>query len=124
MELLISLFLEATIQLFEFLLQLMYFVYNGEFYEHIACVAMWSPLPPGIADFFMVEFEQKALNQASLKPGLYRKYFDDTLLVWSHGQEALDRFMSYLNGLYESRQFTVEMERDAQLPFLYILIRR
>ena len=42
-------------------------IYTGV-YEQTDGVAMVSPLSPGIANFFMEDFEKKALEQATRKP--------------------------------------------------------
>lgn len=51
---------------------------------------MGSPLSPTVADFFMEAFEARALEMAPLKPLLYKRFVDVTLLIWKHGQEELD----------------------------------
>lgn len=72
---------EATVKLFEFILQSTFFSYRGEFYEQVEGVVMGLPLSPMIVDFFMEASEQKALDQALLKPLIYCSYISDTLLV-------------------------------------------
>ena len=42
------------------------------------------PLSPVIANFFMEDFEEKALNQATLKPTCWYRYVDDTFVIWPH----------------------------------------
>lgn len=97
LELLATLFPEATIRLFEFVLQTTYFVYNEVFHVPVLRVAMGSPL---IADFYMEAFEKQALESALLKPGLYPRFVDDILVIWMHGEAALDSFVPHLNGFY------------------------
>jgi hypothetical protein len=46
-------------------------------------------ISPVIADFFMEEFEEKALNQATLKPTCWYRYVDDTFVIWPHGKASL-----------------------------------
>lgn len=116
MEWLTPLFPEATIKLPEFALQSTYFMYNGEFYEKVGGVAMGLPLSPVIADFFMEAFEKRALDQAPLKPLLYWRCRDNTLLVWSYGQEALNipiLFPGFLS-LKRTEQLHVSNCRDAR----------
>lgn len=54
-----------------------------------------------IADVYMEVFEKRARERAPLKPALYKRYVDETLLVWPHGQEALREFVCCLNGLHK-----------------------
>lgn len=71
LELLIPLIPDATIWMFEFVLTSTYFIYKGEFYEQVEGVAMGSPLPPVIADFFMEALDHNMLEKAPLKPLIY-----------------------------------------------------
>jgi hypothetical protein len=57
---------------------------------------MGSPLSPVMANLFMEEFEKKALATATLKPGFWFRYVDDTLSSWSHGLDNLQKFLATL----------------------------
>jgi hypothetical protein len=48
---------------------------------------------------------------------------DDTFVTWPHGKEKLMNFLKYLNGIQNTIQFTMEIERG-HLPFLDIDIYR
>jgi hypothetical protein len=84
---------------------------------------MDSPLSPVIANFFMDNFEKKAIEQATHKPVCCFRYVDDNFVIWPHGQEKLTEFLNHLNGLQNKIQFTMEKE-DGHLPFLDIDIYR
>jgi hypothetical protein len=86
-------------------------------------VAMGSPFSPVIVNFFMEDFENKAIEQAAHKPVYWFRYVDDTFVIWPHGQEKLTEFLNYLNGLHNKIQFTMEKEKG-HLPFLDIDIYR
>ena len=58
--------------------------FYGQFYEQTDWVAMGSPLSPVIADFFMENFEKKAIEQAAHKPVCRFRYVDDTFVIWPH----------------------------------------
>ena len=47
-----------------------------------------------------------------------------SLVIWQHGTEKVERFLDYLKGLHSNVQFTMEMERNGQLPFLNIDVYR
>ena len=82
-------FTEDVLALFKFVLTSTYFCFNGQYFEQTDGVAMGSPLSPVIANFFMEDFEEKALNQATLKPTCWYRYVDDTFVIWPHGKENL-----------------------------------
>jgi hypothetical protein len=69
-------------------------------------------------------FEKLALDLAQHKPSLWLQYVDDTFVVWPHGPERLQDFLSQLNSLRPSIQFTVEIESDSAIAFLDILVIR
>ena len=68
----------------------------------------------------MENFEERALNQANLKPTCGYRYVDDTFVIWPHGKASLTNFLEHLNGLHKNIQFTMEIEENGRLPFLDI----
>ncbi|KAK5645629.1 hypothetical protein RI129_004093 [Pyrocoelia pectoralis] len=85
---------------------------------------MGSPLSPAIANIYVDDFETKALETADLKPKCWFRYVDDIFIIWPHGLQDLDGFLSHLNGINNSIQFTMELETNNSLPFLDLLITR
>lgn len=53
---------------------------------------------------------------AQHKPSLWLRYADDTFVVWPHGPQQLQNFLSHLNSLRLSIQFTMETEPDTAIP--------
>jgi hypothetical protein len=111
-------FSEDILALFKHVLTSTYFSVGVQFYEQTDVVAMGSPLYPVIGDFFMEDFEKRA--QANYKPLCWFHYVDDICVIWPHGSENLERFLSHMNGLHRNKQFTMEIKRDSHLPFLDI----
>ncbi|XP_071445600.1 uncharacterized protein [Hetaerina americana] len=114
-------FNEKTVDLFRHVLTSTYFLYNGKFYEQVEGVPMGSPLSPAIANFYMENFEERALRTAPLRPKYFFRYVDDTFIVWPHGSEALTEFLSHMN--HPNIQLTMETATNNSLPFLDILVR-
>ena len=124
MRLLAERFDSDTVKLFHHVLTSTYFSFDGEYYEQTEGVAMGSPLSPAVANFYMENFEKQALNSAPLQPKCYFRYVDDTFLIWPHGTDALDLFFAHMNSQHPNIKFTMEKEKNGQLPFLDILIRK
>ncbi len=83
---------------------------------------MGSPLSPVMANLFMEEFEKNALATATLKPGFWFRYVDDTLSSWCHGLDNPERFLDHINSLHPSIKFTYELQKDDKIiPFLDVL---
>jgi hypothetical protein len=121
---LLSRHFEDILTLFHHVLTSSYFRFAGQFYEQIDGVAMGSPLSPVIANFYMEDFEEMALDRAPHKPLCWFCYVDDTFVIWPHSPDRLRDFLDHLNSVHQSIQFTMEMERDSHLPFLDIEIYR
>jgi hypothetical protein len=101
-----------------------YFSYKNEFYKQKEGAPMGSPLSPVIANLFMDDLENRAINSSELKPTVWLRYIDDCFAIWPHGKDALTTFLTHLNGINKKIQFTVETETDNALPFLDLLIRK
>ena len=117
-------FTEDILAFFKLVLTSTYFCFDGQYFKQTDGVAMGSPISPVIANFFMEDLEEKALNQATLKPTCWYRYVDDTFVIWPHGKDNLTTFLEHLNGLHKNIQFTIEIEEDGHLPFLDIDIYR
>ena len=87
---------EDICELTKLCLKSTYFQYQDQFYEQIEGAAMGSPLSPIIANIYMEHFEEKTLSSAPLKPKVWRRYVDDTFVLWSHSQETLEAFLNHL----------------------------
>jgi hypothetical protein len=99
-------FEEDLLALFRDVLTSTYFCFKGQFYEQTDRVEMESPLSPAVANFFMEDFEKRAIEHATYKPTCWFRYVDDTFVIWKHGEEKLTEFPNHLNGCittYSSR---------------------
>ena len=77
---------------------------------------MGSPLGPLLANVFMCSIEDK-LDQDGKLPSFYRRYVDDTFTIMPDIASA-EIFLDTLNHCHPSAKFTMEVERNASLPFI------
>jgi hypothetical protein len=56
----------------------------------------------------MEELENKALETATLRPGMWVRYVDDTFVLWLHNKKHLENFHQHLNSQHPAIQFTME----------------
>ena len=61
-------FNKDILALYKHVLTSNYFCVDGQFYEQTDGVAMGSPLSPVIANFYMEDYDTKAIKQATTKP--------------------------------------------------------
>ncbi|XP_046400884.1 uncharacterized protein LOC124167130 [Ischnura elegans] len=111
-------------KLVEHCLRNSFFLWNGSYYEQTVGAAMGSPLSPVVANLYMESFEKTALESYDKRPSLWLRYVDDTFVIWPHGEEELKRFLNHLNSQHHAIQFTMELEKEHQLSFLDVLVKR
>ena len=101
------------------------FLFNNCLYNQIDGISMGSSLGPVYANAFMCFKESEWLENcpAVFKPTYYRRYVDDTFLVFREKQHV-NLFLNYLNNQHQNIKFTCEMEKDGKLPFLDVLITK
>ena len=102
-----------------------YFLFNDTIYNQVDGVAMGNPLGPTLANAFMCHMEKKWLADCPVdfKPVLYRRYVDDTFLIFN-SETHINLFLNYLNSKHPSIQFTFENENNNVLPFLDLKVER
>ena len=83
--------------LVELCLKSTYFQFDEFFYEQVEGAAMGSPLSSIVANIFMEDLETQALGTSAWKLKMWRRYVDDVLVVWPHGDQLLEEFHQHLN---------------------------
>ena len=76
-----------------------FFIFNNKYYQQIDGVAMGSPLAPTLANIFLSHHETKWLADCpdNFKPSLYKRYVDDTLLLFRNH----DQIFQFLTPKYQ-----------------------
>ncbi|XP_065671956.1 uncharacterized protein LOC136089796 [Hydra vulgaris] len=101
-----------------------HFLFNGKFYDQLDGVAMGSPLAPILANMFIGFHEQTWVNNCSSSiPFFYKRYVDDIIAIFNSEFEAQE-FFKHLNRQPKNLRFTMEKEKDNQIPFLDVLINK
>ena len=103
----------------------MHFLFNGTLYKQVDGVAMGSPLGPTLANTFMCYWEEKWLENCphDFKPLLYRRYVDDTFLIFN-SPDHVALFLNFLNSRHINIEFTCDLENNKSLPFLDLHVKR
>nr|VZI30305.1 unnamed protein product [Spirometra erinaceieuropaei] len=97
-----------------------FFTLNGAVYEQVKATPMGSPLSSLIAEAVLQRLE--ALTFDHYRPRLWVRYVDDTFVIIN--RDKIGEFRRHLNSIFPDIQFTMEEERDCQLSFLDVLVRR
>ncbi len=106
-------FNDTLLALLTHVLELNNLQFNGENFIQVGDAAMGTRVAPSFANVFMAEFEKKFMSIYPLQPRFYKRYIDDCVALFTHGQEELDRWISYLNQCHSSIKFTVEQSEDS-----------
>ena len=101
------------------------FLFNEKVYIQTDGVAMGSCLGPTFANAFLCYHEEKWLANcpSSFKPNYYRRYVDDTFLLFEK-TEHISLFLDYLNAKHPNIKFTCDKEENDSLPFLDVRVTR
>ena len=95
-------------QLLSYVLSNNCFEFDEKRYRQRKGIAMGNHLAPPLAIIFMSRLEEEAFKASEIRPDFYRRYIDDSLLLWMHGLARLREFVSFLNSRHESIAFTLE----------------
>ncbi|KER30639.1 hypothetical protein T265_02988 [Opisthorchis viverrini] len=84
---------------------------------------MESPISPILANMYMEDFEQKALNGFECPRRVFWRYVDDTFVVIK--RDKVDEFFQHLNTLNPHIKFSMELESTSgTLAFLDCMTRK
>ena len=113
---------EDILALLRLCLDTTYFQVNGSFYRQKKGTAMGSPVSVVVANLFMEEVEEKALQSFAHPVRTWKRYVDDTFVVIDKGH--VDALHEHLNRQAAGVIFTVERENGGVLPFLDVEVKR
>lgn len=97
------------------------FNFNGEYFLQILGTAMGKRFAPGLANLYLLEFDEKARNGFPIKPILFIRYLDDIFFLWPGSVESLKEYETYLNSLIPDIKITLEYS-EKEIPFLDVFI--
>ena len=104
---------------------ILFFIFNNQYYKQRDGLAMGNPISATLANIFLCFHEREWLDRCPLdfKPVLYRRYVDDTFIIFKHKNDVV-KFFNYLNSQHPNISFTKEEETEGKLPFLDVLVTK
>ena len=112
---------DDILQLLRLCLDTTYFQVNHMFYKQKRGAAMGSPVSAVIANLFMEEVEQKAIQSFPHEVKVWKRYVDDTFVVVK--DEHVAALHHHLNQQFQGVAFTLEREDERRLPFLDVEVQ-
>ena len=86
--------------------------FNGDWFLQICGTAMGKTYAPGLADLYLEEFDDRAMNGFRIKPLLFFRFLDDIFFVWTGTEADLKELENYLNSLIEGVKITFNCSTD------------
>jgi hypothetical protein len=99
------------------------FKFNGRHFLQIKGTAIGTKLAPGFANNYMAWFERLFVYLFHNQSLIWLRFIDDIFLVWTHGEEALHDFVTFLNSRVETMNFTLEFS-TASVNFLDTKVKK
>jgi hypothetical protein len=65
-----------------------------------------------------------AIDSNPMKLKCWHGYVHDVFAIWPHRQAALKDFLGHLNSRHPNITFSIELERNRQLPFVDVMVNR
>lgn len=87
------------------------FQFYGKNYLQTCGTPMGKVYAPALANIYMLEFDEKAMNGFKIKPLLFFRYLDDIFFIWTGSIEELKDYENYLNSLIPGINVTLEYNK-------------
>ena len=102
-----------------------FFLFDQKLYFQKDGTPMGGCASSTLADIFLSHYEKIWLQNCptNFKPVLYRRYVDDTFLLFKN-HSHISKFLTYINNQHNNIQFTSEVEKNDSISFLDVLIRK
>ena len=112
---------DVLCSLISFILTHNNFVFDDHDYLQTSGTAMCTKMAPCFANIFMASIEQSFIDSSPLTPLFYVRFIDDIFMIWTHGSEELEQFITRANSTHPSIKFTTEIS-SFSLPYLYLYL--
>ena len=112
---------EHILHLLDIILKNNDFTFNNETFLQILGTAMGKIFSPSLANIYLLEFDEKAMNGYPIKPLLFFRYLDDVFMIWPGSIIELKEFEFFLNNQIPDIKITLEYN-NSQISFLDVEI--
>ena len=89
------------------------FEFNGEYFLQKLGTAMGKRYAPSLANIYMIDFDEAAMNGFRIKPKLYFRYLDDIFFIWEGTEEQLKEYEEFLNTILPDIKITLEYNKNS-----------
>lgn len=96
---------QAILDLLELTLNNNDFSFNNEIFLQIFGTAMGKSFAPSLANLYLLNLDNQAINGFKIKP-LFFRFLDDIFFVWPGSREDLDEYFTFLNSIIPNIKIT------------------
>lgn len=89
------------------------FVFNGQSYVQICGTAMGKSYAPALADLYMEEFDNRAMDGHDATPLLFHRFLDDIFFIWIGSLRQLLAYEDYLNNIIPGIKVTLNYSQES-----------
>ena len=114
---------EYIIKLLEISMKNNDFEFHGKNYLQIMGTAMGKRFAPALANLYLLDFDEQAMNEFRIKPLLFFRYLDDIFALWQGDIESLKEYENFLNTLIPDIKIKLEFSAK-EINFLDTTIYR
>ena len=110
-------------QMFKIVLRGNHFEFNDQLFLQIHGTSMGTPMAPNFANTFMSRIENVIITHAPsrLRPLLWKRFIDDIIIIWEHGEKSLIEFINNANAIHDTIKFEYEISSQ-KINFLFTTI--
>ena len=109
-------------ELFYFCAEDVNFSFDNKIYIKNNGIALGSPFGPILANILMADFERSVMPSLASRLNSWRRYINGT--IYFTKADLIEYVLSKLNSFHKIIQFNVEVEREARISFLDVLVVR
>ena len=113
--------IETILDFSKLVLSYNHFKFLGQNYLQRLGTAMGTKMAPSYANIFMGIFEKQMLSTYHHKPFVYFRYIDDIFMIWTEGEDSLNKFLEHCNKQNKHIQFT-SSDIGTTVPFLDVSV--
>ena len=98
--------IETLCDLIRMIVTMNTFEFNNTFYIQTHGTAMGTHVAPSYANLFLAKFDTDALTRVPHQPHTCWRFIDDIFMIWTHTEDELRTFITYLNNIHPTIKFT------------------
>lgn len=88
------------------------FEFNEQYFLQIMGTAMGKRFAPSLANLYLIDLDNAAMNDFKIKPLLFFRYLDDIFFIWPGTVESLKEYEIFLNSLIPDIKIKLEYDKE------------